>query len=263
MDCDKYLELLCQRLDGLLSPEEEAFLREHSSRCPACRTAGVQLAELRAGFAALAEFPAPEGFADGVMARVRQERAPKVIPLFRRPQVRVLASLAACLVLAAGLYRAALYPREDAWTNQLQRDAGLSLAAAPMEDTGSASDGGAALPYCAAQDGEDGSSGTPAASEPKLGARASNALAAASLSDHAVLVLERMPEGAEALIPPETAVTRSSDTGEEGYRWLDTGREPEVLDQIEQLAREQDIPAARPDLPADPLYHLVILLPQT
>ena len=82
------------------------------------------------------------------------------------------------------------------------------------------------------------------------------------MADRAVLVLERMPEGAEDLIPPETAVTYSTNTGEEGYRWLDTGSEPEVLDQIEQLAQEQDIPAARPDLPAD-LYHLVILLPQT
>ena len=83
------------------------------------------------------------------------------------------------------------------------------------------------------------------------------------MADRAVLVLERMPDGAEDLIPPETEVTCSTNTGEEGYRWLDTGSEPEVLDQIEQLAREQDIPAARPDLPADPLYHLVILLPQT
>ena len=83
------------------------------------------------------------------------------------------------------------------------------------------------------------------------------------MADRAVLVLERMPDGAEDLIPPETEVTYSTNTGEEGYRWLDTGREPEVLDQIEQLAQEQDIPLFRPAQPEEALYHLVIPLPQT
>ena len=72
-----------------------------------------------------------------------------------------------------------------------------------------------------------------------------------------------MPDGAEDLIPPETAGTCSTNTGEEGYRWLDTGSEPEVLAQIEQLALEQDIPLFRPAQPEEALYHLVILLPQT
>lgn len=104
MSCDKYLELLSARLDGALTQDEERELEEHLSVCPDCRAAGAQLAALRGAFHELEDIPAPEGFARSVMERIRAEKPQKVIPLFRRPQLRALAGLAACAVLAVGLY---------------------------------------------------------------------------------------------------------------------------------------------------------------
>lgn len=269
MDCEGYLELLSARLDGSLSPEEDAALRDHLTRCPACRAAESQLAVIHELLGGLEEVPPPEGFAQSVMARIRQERASRVIPLFRRPQLRALAGLAACLVVAAGVYGFSLRQRESALRNGFQRDAGISLTAAGPEEAGDSSQDSSALPFSLSPQGAEdgaavyGSSGTPASSGqaapiPELRA----AKAPELLADRAVLVLERMPEGADELIPSETAVTFSPDTGEEGYRWLDTGSEPEALAQIEQLAQEQDIPLSRSSQPEEALYDLVILLPE-
>lgn len=269
MDCDGYLELLSARLDGPLSPAEDAALREHLARCPACRAAESQLAVIHEMLGGLEEVPAPEGFAQSVMARVRQEQSARVIPLFRRPQLRALAGLAACLVLAAGLYGFSLHQKESALRSGFQQDVGISLASAEPEEAGDSSQDGSALLFSLSPQGAEdgavyGSYSTPASSgqaDPAPETRA--AKSPEFLADRAVLVLERMPEGADDLIPPETAVTFSTDTGEEGYRWLDTGSEPEALAQIEQLALEQDIPLSRSAQPEEALYDLVILLPQT
>lgn len=106
--CDEFVLLLSQRLDGPLSGGEERALEEHLAVCPACRALGSQLAAIHAAFPEMEETPAPQGFAQGVMARVRAAEAEKkkVVPLFRRPQVKALAGLAACAVLCVGLYRA-------------------------------------------------------------------------------------------------------------------------------------------------------------
>ena len=84
----------------------ELEVAEHQACCPSCRALFEELKELRAGFETLPEPDPPEGFAQSVLDRIREEARPKVIPLFKRPQVRALAGLAACLVLAAGLYGA-------------------------------------------------------------------------------------------------------------------------------------------------------------
>lgn len=104
MACDRYFELLSARLDGALTRDEERELEEHLLNCPGCRAVGAQLSALQAGFGELEEVPAPKGFAQEVMERVRAPEAPKAIPLFRRPQFKALAGLAACLALAVGIY---------------------------------------------------------------------------------------------------------------------------------------------------------------
>lgn len=104
MACDRYLELLSARLDGALTEAEERELEEHLAACPDCRAVGAQLSALRGAFPELEEDAPPEGFARGVMERIRAEEPKKVIPLFKRPQVRALAGLAACLVLVVGIY---------------------------------------------------------------------------------------------------------------------------------------------------------------
>ena len=47
MGCDRYLELLSLRLDGVLTEAGERELEEHLTACPDCRAAGAQLAALQ------------------------------------------------------------------------------------------------------------------------------------------------------------------------------------------------------------------------
>lgn len=104
MACQRCYELISQRLDGELSEGEQQELESHLAVCPSCRALAQQLSGLHEDFSMLEEVPAPEGFAQGVMDRIRMEEKKKVIPLFRRPQFKAVAGLAACLVLCAGIY---------------------------------------------------------------------------------------------------------------------------------------------------------------
>ena len=102
-DTQLYLSL---KLDGMLEPEEARALEAHLAQCPRCRALERELSAIHTALPELEEYEAPEGFARSVMERVEAlERKPKVVPLFRRPQVRALMGLAACAVLCVGLYR--------------------------------------------------------------------------------------------------------------------------------------------------------------
>lgn len=106
--CERCTQLLSARLDGELTAREARELEAHLASCPECRALAEELEAIHAAFPRLEEIPAPEGFAQGVMERIREEAGPKVIPLFRRPQFRALAGLAACAALCLGLYRAGM-----------------------------------------------------------------------------------------------------------------------------------------------------------
>ena len=109
-DMEVYLSL---KLDGMLEPEEARALEEHLALCPRCRALERELSAIHTALPELEEYEAPQGFARGVMERVEAlERKPRVVPLFRRPQVRALMGLAACAVLCVGLYRGGLFARE-------------------------------------------------------------------------------------------------------------------------------------------------------
>lgn len=114
MTCEQYTVLLSQRMDGELPPAQAKELEAHLAVCPLCRALAEELSALTASLRDLDELEAPEGFVDNVMTRVRAESAgPKVIPFFRRPQVKALAGLAACAALCVGLYSAGLFPGRD------------------------------------------------------------------------------------------------------------------------------------------------------
>jgi anti-sigma factor RsiW len=81
-------------LDGLLDPETAAALGAHVETCDVCRESLAAEEDLRRAFAVGSSVPAPEGFADDVMARVRGRR-------LRLPLRPALAAAAAILVLAA------------------------------------------------------------------------------------------------------------------------------------------------------------------
>ena len=110
--CQEMEVYLSLKLDGMLEPAEERALEEHLAQCPQCRRLERELSEIHTAFPELEEYEAPEGFAKGVMERVAAlEHKPKVVPLFRRPQVRALMGVAACAVLCIGLYRGGAFAR--------------------------------------------------------------------------------------------------------------------------------------------------------
>lgn len=245
MACGRYHELLSARLDGLLTAEEERRLEEHLALCPDCRAVGSRLAAIRTAFDDLEEVPAPEGFAQGVMDRIRRETAPRAIPLFRRPQVRALAGLAACLVLAVGLYSAGGHGGQERWEMAARSfDQGASTEVldgvtgedGPRVDASLIDPTPADAPQIAAYAASgaartDGAGGTMEKAAPVeeryfAGVGVSGAEAA--------LVLDRLPDGAAELIPPETAAQPYPGGGT-----VYLGLSADVLDQVGRLAAEQ------------------------
>lgn len=106
ISCEHAWELLSQQLDEPLSPQEKQELEEHLAACPSCRKDKEELEQLDQALRNLGEIQAPADFTQRVMAQVQQTQSkPKVIPLWRRPQVRALAGLAACALLCIGIYR--------------------------------------------------------------------------------------------------------------------------------------------------------------
>ena len=232
MDCDNYLELLSLRLDGALTEEEERELEAHMAVCPDCRAAGAQLAALRSAFDEWEDVSAPEGFAQGVMDRIRAEESrPKVIPLFKRPQFRALAGLAACLVLVVGLYSvySAAQPRT------LERTVRITVQEAQSEGLDVPEITAYSDPGAPVEDGTDGMLyGTQKCAPDEAAAYDGAVRQAAPRVNPAVLVLDRMPEGGWELIPPETPVSPEG---------IFVTRE--LFEEIERMGQEQNITAER------------------
>lgn len=97
-ECDRYLEMISQLVDGELLEPQKTELLAHLNGCANCRRV---YDAFNAISLSLGETAAPEGFAEGVMAAVRTQgghgsrRAKKP----GKSQVRYMA-LAACIVLA-------------------------------------------------------------------------------------------------------------------------------------------------------------------
>lgn len=233
MECDRYLELLALSLDGALSGEEERELKGHLACCPACRTAGAQLAALRPAFSELEEVPAPEGFAQGVMERIRTEA--KVVPLFRRSRFRTLAGLAACLAVVVGLYGAARV--------QPQTARGADWSQGSFQPDALTEDTPMIAAYAAPGDPVEGAQN----SDEK-----SRILKAAPMSNAQVLTLDRMPEGGWELIPPETPVSP------EGLLVTE-----ELFEEIDQLAEEQGISASRASGDVSSEQYVIVILEES
>lgn len=105
--CDDILDLISLHLDGALSLEQEQQLQSHLAQCETCRTLLEELTRYHTVMVDIGECEPPAGFAQGVMDAIVKEEAgnPKVIPFFRRPQIRTLTTLAACLAVCFGLYQ--------------------------------------------------------------------------------------------------------------------------------------------------------------
>ena len=100
--CEEYASFLDSLLDGELDEETAARVRAHAASCPACAAYLADAAALRAVFGSVEDVQPPDGFADGVMAAVRANAAPRKKP---RRWLPALLSLAACAAVAVTAVR--------------------------------------------------------------------------------------------------------------------------------------------------------------
>ena len=255
MDCDRFLELLSARLDGALTEEEERELEEHLTACPDCRAAGTQLAALQEAFSELEEVPAPEGFAQGVMDRIREESRPKVIPLFKRPQVRALAGLAACLVVVAGLYgesRPRYWEKTvkmDVTARSFNQDAQVEDGDSPQVNAALADPESVDAPQITAYTAPEAMGETPLEARKAVPDSDADGLSGDWAYAEVTLILDRLPQGAEDILPSDAAVVYDAEAGGNVYTWLTT----EELAAIEKLAFEQGLIAGTTDVFPSPV----------
>lgn len=100
--CEEYAALLDPFVDGELPPEEMERVRAHLEICPGCRAYVDDALAIRAGFPDVEDTAVPEGFARGVMERIRRD-AERERKAAKRKRVRrwagTFSALAACCAL--------------------------------------------------------------------------------------------------------------------------------------------------------------------
>ena len=101
--CKEFSALLDPYIDGELSPEETARVREHLHTCDGCRAYVQAALAIRDAFPEAEDTPVPDGFAAGVMAAIRADAAPRKR---RRPRwAKTLLPLAACCAVFAECWK--------------------------------------------------------------------------------------------------------------------------------------------------------------
>ena len=127
-NCKEFEALLDLYADGELSFEEMCRVRDHLDTCPACRAYVDDILAIRAAFPEVEDTVVPDGFAEGVMAAVRQSGT----PVRRTPWKKLLLPLAACLAVAV-----LVLPLKDTLSGGAKMER-ATAAAAPAMDTASA-----------------------------------------------------------------------------------------------------------------------------
>ena len=95
--CENNSALLDLYIDGELSPQEAAQVREHLHICARCRTYVQSCLAIREAFPDAEDTQVPDGFSDGVMAAIRANAAPRRSG--RSRWARTLLPLAACFAV--------------------------------------------------------------------------------------------------------------------------------------------------------------------
>lgn len=95
--CEDYAALLDPYIDGELSPEDTARVREHLTVCDGCRAYVQAALLLRENFPEIEDTEVPDGFAESVMGAIRSGAAPQ--KKRRTPWAKVLVPLAACCAI--------------------------------------------------------------------------------------------------------------------------------------------------------------------
>lgn len=134
--CEDFAALLDPYIDGELSPEETARVREHLRSCDGCRAYVQAALTMRDAFPEAEDTEVPEGFAEGVMAAIRADAAPRKR---RRPRwQKTLLPLAACcavvILAVSGLPRRGDNAIDTAdSTRQAERQMTLDTEDAPSD----------------------------------------------------------------------------------------------------------------------------------
>ena len=122
-NCKEFAALLDLYVDGELSFEEMCRVRDHLDTCPACRAYVDDALAIRAAFPDVEDTVVPNGFAEGVMAAVRQSGA----PVRRTPWKKLLLPLAACFAVAV-----LVLPLRDTLSGGAKMERASSTAAPAM-----------------------------------------------------------------------------------------------------------------------------------
>lgn len=101
--CEEFAALLDPYVDGELSAEEAARVQSHLETCPGCRRYVDEALTIRAAFPDVEDTVVPEGFAESVMAAVREAEERKAAGRRRVYWRNMLLPLAACFALVAVL----------------------------------------------------------------------------------------------------------------------------------------------------------------
>lgn len=229
--CEEFAALLDPYIDGELSPEETARVREHLRTCDGCRAYVQAALAMRDAFPEAENTPVPDGFAAGVMAAIRADAAPRKR---RRPRwAKTLLPLAACCAIVVLAVSGLPRPSDTAVADNLESQAEIAAPAeAAAPDADSSEEDTAATAY-AAQSGEDTAdvpdSTVTATDLPKTDAAAPHAQEQPSLAtDPKISIVPREGTSAEEAVPetaPATFAVQSPSltlTAEEAGNLLDS-----------------------------------------
>ena len=159
--CEEYEALISDFLDGELSAEDRAEVAEHLASCPACQQYFDDLVAMHDAFDQIEEVPVPEGFAEQLMARVRETPQSEEKKIILLPHWKRWATLVACCaIVALGLWSAqrwAALPQAANQTAMAESAPSMARDAAPPSSEKAAATGGdTPMTLTMDSDGEDG-----------------------------------------------------------------------------------------------------------
>ena len=226
--CEEYEALISALLDGALPDGDREELMTHMADCPVCRDYFNDQMAIRDALAGL-ETQAPEGFADRVMAQVRQESR-QTGPAQRRkktvafPYWRRYAAMAACFAVVAFAGYWAWGGGQNAAGNVAADTASVLDSRAAADDGGSSAGG---------QESDAGSGGT----APEDSAQTDAALPPSSAeeqsgqqedAEEATDQTTGTPESFSVTTEPETDAADSETIPDDADRELYGAKEPTI-----------------------------------